>query len=547
MKHIRNILIISILIGFTSCEAILDEPIYSFKTTSNSFLTESDAFIAITNCYFNLDSYLMFSQQYFRMLESASGGITRAKYITGNDDIELITKKYQSTNNSISDLWTGHYQVINTCNDALEGVSGMNNIKLEVKNSVLGEALFLRSMQYFNLVRIWGGHIPLRLSSTKGLGNAYTEPSTEEAIYTQILSDLKKAAQLMPATQTLKGRATKGAANALIAKVYLTMGSMKKYSEKYTSIADNRYDFVTNADACYDSTRVYCQKVMGQYTLPNDYFSQFVVATKNSSESIFEVQFTTGVRGAGNQLDVFVCPYTYGYCYGLGYATNRLTKKQFVDFNTAHPGDYRLESSVFGGFTGHFSQYTAAGIIVSTGDIKKDSFFVWPNPKAGTTERWPYLSKYSDPAATATNQHASNFIYLRYADVLLMAAEAENEIGNTETACRYVDQLMTRARNANGTPRTTPVSWTGTSLSRDQFRLNIWNERHFELMGECHLWYDLIRTGQYAIYLKDHNDTYYTPDPTREYEMSILERNILFPIPNNELNQNNLLTQNFGY
>ena len=547
MKLIRNILISTLLIGFASCDTILDEPIYSFKTTSNSFLTESDAFIAITNCYFQLDSYLMYSQQYWRLLESASGGITRARYVTGNDDIELISKKYLSTNNSISDLWTGHYLVINTCNDALEGVSEMNNIKPEVKNSVIGEALFLRSMHYFNLVRIWGGHIPLRLNSTKGLGNAYTGPSTEEAIYTQILADLKKAAQLMPATQTLKGRATKGAANALIAKVYLTLGSMKKYGEKYTSIADTRFDFVTNPDAFYDSTRVYCQKVIGSYTLPNDYASQFVVATKNSTESIFEVQFTTGIRGSGNQIAAYVCPYTYGSCFSLGYATHRLTKKQYNDFNTAHPGDYRLESSIFGGFIGRFSQYTAAGVASATGDLKKDSIFVWPNPKASTNEKWPYLYKFRDPAGTAANQHGNNFIYLRYADVLLMAAEAENEIGNTETACGYVDQLMARARNANGTPRTTPTDWTGTSLSRDQIRLNIWNERHFELLGEVHLWYDLIRTGQYAAYLKDHNDNYYTPFPTSEYEMLFLERNILFPIPNNELNQNNLLTQNFGY
>jgi hypothetical protein len=537
MKLLKQIFFIPFLFFLSSCESIIDENVYSFKTSTNAFVTETDAVVGITGAYILQDNYLLYSQSYWRMVEAAGGGITCSKLIT-SDDL-LIKKLYTSTNTMIDNVWTGHYLLINSCNDLLANFEKMS-INQDVKNSVIGEALFLRALHYFNLVRLWGA-VPLRIQATTGHDNAYSARSEEKLVYNQIVADLKQSASLLPVNQTLKGRATKGAAYSLLAKVYLTIASMKKYSGNI----ENRFDFVTNTDAFYDSTRVYCRKVLdlNQYSLPNDYYSQFTIAGENSTESIYEIQFSSGLRSAGSQLPPFSSPFMSGGSFGNGYGTHRLTQKQFNDFNTTHPMDYRLESSIWGGFSGRILKYYSNHKPYNTGIPSNDSLYIWPNVKSTPFDSWPYLTKFSDANATAVDQHGSNFIYLRLADVLLMYAEAENELNGPENAYQYVNLVLARARNEKGTKRENPTNFSG--LSPDEFRMAIWQERRFELMGEAHLWYDLIRTGQYFNYLNDYNATD-GADKNLQVTMDVNERNVLFPIPFSELYKNSLMTQNKG-
>jgi hypothetical protein len=124
-----------------------------------------------------------------------------------------------------------------------------------------------------------------------------------------------------------------------------------------------------------------------------------------------------------------------------------------------------------------------------------------------------------------------------------MYAEAENELNGPENAYQYVNLVLARARNEKGTKRENPTNFSG--LSPDEFRMAIWQERRFELMGEAHLWYDLIRTGQYFNYLNDYNATD-GADKNLQVTMDVNERNVLFPIPFSELYKNSLMTQNKG-
>jgi hypothetical protein len=533
-----------------SCDSLLDEPMYSRKSEQNFPITEADALTAITGVYSLFAQYNYFSQYYEIVLETAGGSFVQP--YPGGDMGSFVWKTNQSSNSYTSVLWQAHYKQINLCNQLLVQFPQMN-ISQDAKNSVIGEALFIRSMDYFNLVRMYGA-VPLKIQETTGFADAYYPRSPESEVYAQIVKDLKEAASLLPVTQALKGRATKGAAYGLLAKAYLTMASMKKHSGNYY----NRFDFVTDPQAYYDSARVYCQKVVDLkvYDLVSDYMKQFPIQCaidgtvtpegfENSVESIFEIQFSRDNRMTGNNLPMQLLPYSSGYGYNNGgWATLRSTRMGFKDFLRDHPGDYRMDVTFLGGATGDIPQYT-------NGVLRPDSFFVWPDTARAIMSQaqcwYPYIGKYQDYLATATNRHGSNFVYLRYADVLLMLAEAQNELGDQLNATKNLNKLMKRARNANGIQRLTPVDFPeDTPLDQDSLRQVIWKERRYELFAESHSWYDLIRTGEYFNYLaryKAEEETEMNMTPSMAI-MQINERNILFPIPASEMLSNNKITEN---
>jgi len=169
-----------------------------------------------------------------------------------------------------------------------------------------------------------------------------------------------------------------------------------------------------------------------------------------------------------------------------------------------------------------------------------------------TAQGWPYIKKYVDPAYVATLSNR-NFIYLRYADVLLMLAEAENEINGPANAYQYVNQVLLRARNSATPAAAVPADWSG--MTQDQFRDRILRERRYELIGECHLWHDVRRRG--AAYLKaffiEHN-THATFNPaadkTYPTDDASVNKLLLIPIPEKEINTNTMMSpadQNPGY
>jgi hypothetical protein len=126
-----------------------------------------------------------------------------------------------------------------------------------------------------------------------------------------------------------------------------------------------------------------------------------------------------------------------------------------------------------------------------------------------------------------------------------MMAEAENELNGPTNAYQYINKLMERARNANGVSRTTPEDFA--NLTQDELRQAIWKERNFELLGECHMWFDLIRTGQYENAISHYIQYEYDPEPAVQAIMTYYSRNVLFPIPSTEIFSNKLMTQNPGH
>ncbi|MDD2797360.1 MAG: RagB/SusD family nutrient uptake outer membrane protein [Bacteroidales bacterium] len=556
MKSIKFVLFL-LLAVMTSCESIIQETVYT-KTEKNFFLNESDALSAITAVYAQMYGYDSFGRYGWQVLEGAGVGMTNSK--PQSDTGAFFWKENTSTNQVSSHIWQNAYTIIAYANNVIENVPGMN-IDPNVRNSVTGEALYMRGMVYFTLVRMWGA-VPLKLSSTKGFGDPGIRQS-ESVVYAQIIKDLMLAGDLLPKTQALKGRATKGAAYGMLAKVYLTAASMKKHSGN----AYNRFDFVTNEQAYYDSARVYCQKVtdLGVYSLVPDFMKQFPMQVapngtvkeegfENSVESIFEIQYDRNDKYMSTDLPMQVIPYIKGggYTYNdLSWGSYRITKTLFNDFYAAHSDtttkevDYRIDVTFLGGATGILPTYKKGILSTTVGD----TLYVYPyspRPAVNLAERWPYLAKYQDFNAIASNQHGANFIILRYADVLLMQAEAENELGDKTNALTHVNMLMARARKADGKSRSVPKDFTA-ALSQNDLRLAIWAERRYEFVGEAHMWYDLVRTGQYQSYLEHYKVEEYDKNPVVECEMKYYPRNILFPIPLLEINSNDKVTQNPGH
>ena len=573
MKSIKFIALFFVLMALSSCESMLEVKSYN-KTPDQFYRTEADALASITAVYAQFYGYNSFGDYYWRVLESAGGAVTSPRPLA---DLGTILKKTNtSTNAATTDMWDAIYYAIRLSNNVIENVPPMD-INVEVRNSVHGEALFLRSMHYFNLVRMWGA-VPLRLNSVPEYGDpGLRQP--ESVVYKQIIDDLTLASTLLPVTQTLKGRATKGSAYGLLAKVYLTAASMKKHSGN----RGGNFDFV-NADEYYRLAKENCQKVtdLGVFRLVDDYLKQFSMhfsldgtvssaGYENSVESLFEIQFQNSTRYSG-MLPMQLLPspspkmqkdangvYTSiagttgrggGYTYNdAGWGEFRLTQTIFNKFFTAHydtaskQADYRIDVSFLGGSKGIVRSFKKG--VEQIGD----TLFTYPyspRPAPDAAQRWPYLAKYQDYSATASAQHGANFVYLRYADVLLMQAEAENELNDQVNATKHLNMLMARARKADGTPRLAPLDFS-SGLTQDSLRTAIWDERNYELMGEAHLWYDLVRTGRYKAFIEEYNTKEYPLNTTVFLKMDVDDRNLLFPIPYKERSINDKVTQNPGH
>ncbi len=383
--------------------------------------------------------------------------------------------------------WRGYYRGVFRANTAIEGIAKVQ-MNEQLKNRLIGECKFLRAHYYFYLVR-WFGDIPL-ITRPLVESEYYNQPRAPKAeVYNLIIQDLKDAIEVLPEKSQYPsadlGRATKGAARGVLAKVYLTLG-----------------DFV-NAER-------YALEVInsGQYALFPNYARIFLPEGENSSESVFEIQATAlqesyagatpwnmiqGVRGTPN----------------LGWGFNLPSDDLIAAYE---PGDPRRDAT-----------------ILYVGEVLPDgSGVVQDNPEM-LNER--YNQKAWTPSHPGLQDNGpSNIRILRYADVLLMAAEALNENNKPQQALTYINQVRTRARGTRP-PSVLPAL---TFTSKEQLRQAIWRERRVELAMEQHRWFELVRTGQAAARL--------TPLGFKA------NKHELFPIPQSEIDlTNGIIKQNPGY
>jgi tetratricopeptide (TPR) repeat protein len=491
INHMKTkIKIIGLIVLMSSCnEDFLDLKPQTFVSSTTFFITENDYRQAVSGAYSSLrelynNAYVMGemrSDNTHYYLKASDRG-------QQNLEKEYISAFIDDPNNRYSaEKYFTCYQGISRCNAILDRID-KSSISEDVKAGLTGETKFLRAFYYFELVQYFGG-VPLYLNEiTDQAGTALPRASKEE-VYAQIIADATAAANQLPTVQAEKGRATVGSAKTLLGYVYCTL---KQYSEAEQALRE-----VTT---------------LGYILLPN-YGDNFKTANKNSSESIFEVQYKEGTQQLQSSwtyqfipslLDTKVITGVSGNNQAIG-GWNIPSDDLLAVYE---PNDLRKAASIADGYT------------------NSDGVFV----------PMPYTTKYLNPHAVFNNTD-DNWIVYRYADVLLLLAETLNEQSKSSEALPFLNQVRERAGLAS-------VTETNQGALRDI----ILKERRVELAFENHRWLDLVRTGKAIEVMTAYGDqmkqmfSYLLP---RTYEVT--EDKLLFPIPQSELVLNPDLVQNSGY
>ncbi len=490
MKKVKNnsqsaiFFIFFTFLWITSCSDDFVDVDSEDENSEDFFNTEAEYQDALIGAYDLLQStYINVMLGEIASDNTLAGGES-ATDVPGFQEIDDMT--HTPVNQQLRDLWSWMFAGVNRANYIMEF---QDKIDFPGKEEVIGQTRFLRAYYYFELVKFFGD-VPLAIDKRILFGEETSiDRAPKEDIYALIEEDLSFAAGNLPTTQAQTGRVTQGAAQALLGKVYL-------YQDKFAEAA-NVLDLV----------------IAGPYDLVTDYESIFEQEGENNIESVFEVQYSDE-EGAG-----FVClqcsegnvavgfngirNYS-GPLFDSGFSFNVPTQEAFDAFEA---GDIRRDVAVL-----DIDAWAAAqGATFSTG-FEHTGYY---NRK--------YIARQGDlNTGDANLTNPNNYRAIRFADVLLMAAEAHNRKSPSDDtqAQVYLNRVRTRAELPD-------VTATGTVLTDA-----ILQERRVELIGEGHRFFDLVRTGRAA----------------QEIEGFTTGKHEVFPIPLIEIQlAGNRWQQNLGY
>lgn len=447
----------------TSCgDSFFDLEPASSVTIDKVYKTASDYNVAVIGCYAKLQSQVNF---YTECCEYRSDNLSLGAPTAGTQDrydIDHFTEK--PSNGILSSYWANFNNNVYRCNLLLDQIDGANfaeNLKKQYK----GEAMFIRALNYFNMYRIWGG-VPATKHVVSAAEALKVARYSDEQMFDLIAGDLKEIVDnnYLPETYSSAdmGRATSGAAKALLGKVYLTF-------HKWTEAKD------------------ILSQLIGKYQLVSPIVQVFNVDNKNNNEIIFAVHFNKEIEGEG-----------HSYWYNLTNASD----------------DTNQTSSLLNTFP--------------TGDARKDLITY-----VQVEKNVRLMNKFYDTKSPTFKTVGNDQILLRYADVLLMYAEALNEIqydaSEGSLALKYLNAVRQRAGISNLTAKQLPT--------QEKFRKGILVERQREFPYEGQRWFDLVRMG-------------FAKSVMAENGVEIKDYQLLFPIPQQEIEKvgdKSILWQNPGY
>ena len=492
MKILKYIPVLLLIVSMSSCsDDFLDKTPLDTINTENFYQTGEDAIAAINGAYQPLQWPKLYNMRMWTSDIMAGNSIVGAGGGDDGRETQDMANFVTATDNpGVLDLFRGPAPGILRCNIVLQKIPS-TDMNEDVKNRVLGEAHFLRGLYYFILVRYFGD-VPL-ITEPQAPGDDLRPSRTPKAeVYSLIIDDLTKAKEMLPAKSTYSssdlGRATRGAATGLLAKVYLTLGDYDKVVTLANEVETLGYDLNPN------------------------YGDNFDVNNKNSIESLFEIQYTgdAGEDFWGNEnqaswLSTFTGPRNSDMVAG-GWGWNQPTQ-EFID--AYEDGDLRKDVTVFYDGCPQFDGQDYDPAYSSTGyNVRK---FLVTKAVSPTYDNSPM-----------------NFPVLRYADVLLMKAEALNNLSRTSEAEAPLNEVRGRA----GLPGVSGVS-------QAEMKEIILHERRMELAFEGQRWFDLIRVdnGQWGLNFLHSIG-----------KLNATQKHLLFPIPLKEIESNpNLLPNNPGY
>jgi starch-binding outer membrane protein, SusD/RagB family len=476
-----------------ACSDMLDLKPLSDNTSENAYSTAGDAEAALTGVY---DS---FSQEYYIWDNINFNDVISDNYYAGGDNAEIFAienLKITPTNSRLFDKnWSPLYNAIAKANVVLKKVPAIKDKQLDLGNrrdQIMGEAYFLRGYHYYQLVKMWGG-VPLIVEPVDSTDPSVTQKprNTEAEVYAQIISDLKSAAERLPdfysdKADVNKARATKGAANAMLAKVYA-----QKADRDYNKVLEHA-NAVINSPA--------------KYVLLSDYAFLWDGNHYNNEESIMEVQFTGGAEA------------NYGPQLLLPKSISGDTWRKFV--TPSH--------NLINAFDSEGDVVRKKASVLFENAPWVDEFWS-PSQKVGESIPFAYKWKSASGFASTNRQYI-----VRLADIILLKAEALNKLGRTEEARTELNNIRKRVGLGN-TPAT----------NQAQMQLAIEKERRLELAQEAQRWDDLRRYGRAVEVMNSLVEIDLRTNLPKVYEMTVEKQ--LLPIPQSERNRNPKLDQNPGY
>jgi tetratricopeptide (TPR) repeat protein len=492
-KYIKLNLIALLIWFLPSCsESFLDVDNPNNLAVNTYYHTQTELATGVTAAYSTLRN--VFSDMYW-----FTEVPTDNSYSPNDGQYENQAEQWiiPATHSYVASRWTNLYRSIAFSNLVVEEAPKVP-MDPELINRYVAEAKFIRALDYFYLVRLWGD-VPFitQTLTDPDDANAYLRES-KDRIYTElIIPDLISISEVLPSVYAAvnKGRATSVAALMMLGEVYMTRGDYSAAEPVLKQALDaadaNGYGMLSGADG---------------------YTKIFDPGNANNDEIIFEVQYTSGQSTrSGSKWNNWFAPKGSGLPdtivkTGEGYGYNQVHSDLY---NAFEPGDRRKASSIA-------------------------SFTV------GSTEFY-FTKKYLDPNLAKQYDANNDWIVYRYADLLLLYAECLNENGQTSTAIDYVNMIRTHPR--------TGLDALSTGLDQAAARDAIAKERRIELNMEGHRWFDLLRTGK----TEEVMNAYFmlTPRPhSTELDNSpftFTGRPLLFPIPDAEIKLNPALTQNTGY
>ena len=507
---IVKIVFLLALLG-TACNKEVLDKVNPNGGTPESYYSSADELTKGVNAIYGIiQSSSLASREWFflhdlRSDDAASGGGQlegpRGQVLAGTHD---------AANSVMTQVWNGLYRTIHRANSVIEGAPKTENISDELRNRLVAEAKFLRAWAYSDLTAFWGA-VPMYDKPAKALSDSKAR-TKEDDVYLFAIKDLQEAQAVLPTTYSADnaGRATKGAAQALLGRLYMQKGD-------------------------YASAKAELEKVKNSnvYKLVDNYTDNFLEETGFNAESVFEIGFQ------GNSFNWN----SDGNDYGNNEGNSRTQEYSAIGWRNLIPSDGLLAEfeRVSKGDAKNDPRFASAfyrsGDSFNNGKLKLDTAKVQGNLSSfeGKREKvsWrKYTSLYKNDATFYTG--AMNMRIIRYAEVLLMLAECENEAGNTGSAVGYLNQVRSRP-SVNMPTYPTPNFTVGNKA--EVFRAIV-HEKRVEFAGEQIRNRDIVRwrkQGKLAA------------EPISYFQKNKHE---LLPIPQQEITTNASLSQtsqNPGY
>lgn len=500
-KYKISLIALAAILSFSSCDSLLDQINPSKKTEATFWQTEDDFNQALTSCYTPLKNALNGGYYGTRgvMLR-----IARADEVEFRNDIADIYTVHRFTNSTTNSLVQGmFYQLYNALyrtNSVMQELE-KKNFSEDFSRSVKGEALFIRGYYLFVLGKEFKD-VPLRLTASQNPTTFPLAKSSQKEVYEQAIKDLKEAAELLPQTNS-PGKPTKGSALASLGKIYIYMENWQEAKNTLEPLTKSPYT----------------------YKLMEDYNWNFDEAHENNSESIFEILIENlggdDIWGNGenaNSTQSNTRPKEYAASEIGGWYEANPTQQMMNIFQKEKDKDgnidYRARMSAAWNYPGCMYYMKPFQEIFKE---KLDTYWILKY------QNWQTQTEEPTPPKSFINERA-----IRYADVILLLAEAELELNNIPGAISYINQIRTRA-NLN------PYSGAQT---KEAVKDDLIHQRAIEFFVEGERFYDLRRWGLLEKYLKK-------SDPARFQNFS--ERFYYFPIPAKELQTNDLCAPSEGW